>query len=51
MTGNEVRPKTLPQYLDIALIVVAAVHIGKGTEYTKYLGVLCFVHMRQRERL
>jgi hypothetical protein len=49
MIGNEVLPKTLPQSLYIALIVVAGVHIGKGTEYLKHLGVLCCVHMRQRE--
>jgi hypothetical protein len=49
MIGNEVRPKILPQYLDIALIVVAAVRIGKRIEYMKHLVVVCCVHMRQRE--
>jgi hypothetical protein len=29
----ESRPKTLPQYLQIALTAVATVHIGKITEY------------------
>jgi hypothetical protein len=49
MIGNEVRPKILPQYLVIALMVVAAVHIGKSIEYMKHLGVVCCFHMRQRE--
>jgi hypothetical protein len=43
------RPKMLPEYLDIALIVVTAVQIGQIIEYMKHLDVACYVHMRQSE--